>query len=132
MSLTSCMLYSQKRETVFRMQPRGHPWGTALEILPLKFCCLHMSGRQVCPGVLSQFYGPHLSPKLCLNYLLVGGHLPVTAPWDSARCMGLHMGGCRLLFGGGLQTKVSWHTLFIIWYLRQRLGIKVQSCLVLR
>ena len=31
-----------------------------------------------------------------------------------------------------VQTKVSWHTLFIIWYLRQRLGIKVQSCSVLR
>ena len=31
-----------------------------------------------------------------------------------------------------VQTKVSWRTLFIIWYSRQRLGIKVQSCLVLR
>ena len=30
-----------------------------------------------------------------------------------------------------VQTKVSWRTLFIIWYSRQRLGIKVQSCPVL-
>ena len=31
-----------------------------------------------------------------------------------------------------LWSKVSWGTLFIIWHSRQRLGIKVQSCLVLR
>ena len=31
-----------------------------------------------------------------------------------------------------VQTKVSWRTLLIIWYSRPRLGIKVQSCPVLR
>ena len=31
-----------------------------------------------------------------------------------------------------VQTKVSWRTLLITWYSRQRLGIKVQSCPVLR
>ena len=31
-----------------------------------------------------------------------------------------------------VQTKMSWRTLFIIWYSRQLLGIKVQSCPMLR
>ena len=31
-----------------------------------------------------------------------------------------------------VQTKMSWRTLFIIWYTRQPLGIKAQGCLVLR
>ena len=31
-----------------------------------------------------------------------------------------------------VQTKVTWRTLRITWYSRQRRGIKVQSCPVLR
>ena len=31
-----------------------------------------------------------------------------------------------------VQTKMSWRTQFIIWYSRQRLRIKVQSCPVLQ
>ena len=31
-----------------------------------------------------------------------------------------------------VQTKMSWRTLFIRWYSRQPLGIKVQGCPVLR
>ena len=31
-----------------------------------------------------------------------------------------------------VQTKMSWRGLLIIWYSRPRLGIKVQSCAVLR
>ena len=31
-----------------------------------------------------------------------------------------------------VRTSMSWCTLLIIWYSRQPLGIKVQSCLVLR
>ena len=34
--------------------------------------------------------------------------------------------------GGGVQTKMSWCSLLTVWYLRQLLGIKVQSCPVLQ
>ena len=39
---------------------------------------------------------------------------------------------CFFVFFFSVQTTVSWYTLFIIWYSRQPLGIKVQSGPVLR